>query len=134
MPNHASATIIGHLGRDPESRSTAGGTLTFKATLAVNTGYGASKATTWWNITVFGKKAEALERFNLVKGTAIGFIGEPSIREYTDKDGNKRFSADLTANDFILLGDKADAPAAKQAAAEPKKIAEDAPFDDEIPF
>lgn len=128
MPNHASATIIGHLGRDPETRTTAGGTLTFKATLAVSTGYGQNKVTTWWNITVFGKKAEALERFNLAKGNVIGFTGEPSLREYTDKDGNKRFSADFAANDFILLGDKSDKP----AAAAPAK--DGMPFDDTIPF
>lgn len=134
MANHASATLIGHLGRDPESRSTQSGTLTFKATLAVNTGYGTNKATTWWNVTVFGKKAEALERFNLVKGVAIGFTGEPSIREYTDKDGNKRLSADLTATDFILLGDKQDTPAPAKAKPVAKPSVEDAPFDDEIPF
>lgn len=131
MPNHASATLIGHLGRDPETRSTAGGTLTFKAVLAVNTGFGANKTTTWWNITAFGKKAEALERFNLTKGIAIGFSGEPSIREYKDKDGNTRFSADLAANDFILLGEKGET-SEKPA---PKKATSDAPFDDDtIPF
>lgn len=63
MPNHASATLIGHLGRETETRSTANGTLTFKATLAVDTGYGTSKATTWWNVTAFGKKAEAWGAF-----------------------------------------------------------------------
>ncbi len=137
MPNLANATLIGHLGRDPETRTTASGTVTFKATLAVNTGYGQNKVTTWWNVTVFGKKAEALERFNFVKGVAVGFIGEPSVREYTDKDGNKRFSADLIANDFVLLGDRADnaeRPEAKPVSVEPKQATEQAPFNDDIPW
>lgn len=105
MPNHASATIIGHLGREPETRATQSGTKVFSAVLAVNTGYGDTKRTTWWNVSAFGKTAETLEKINLSKGDAIGFSGEVSIREYTDKENNKRQSLELNAREFILLGE-----------------------------
>ena len=115
MPNHASATIIGHLGRDGETRTTQGGKTIFSATLAVNTGYGDSKVTSWWKCTAFGKTAETLERFNLTKGTVIGFTGEPSLRPWTDKDGNEKQSLELTVSNFILLGSKDEEPKAKKA-------------------
>ena len=129
MPNHASATIIGHLGRDAETRNTQSGKVIFSATLAVSTGYGDNKRTTWWSVSAFGKTAETLERFNLTKGAPIGFQGEPSIREYEDKDGNKRQSLELMVSNFILLGEKSDTPTSK-----PKPISNEPAFDDECPF
>lgn len=134
MPNHASATVIGHLGRDPETRNTTSGTLVFSATLAVNTGFGDKKRTTWWNVSAFGKTAETLERFNLAKGAAIGFTGEPSNREWTDKENNTRVSLELSANGFILVGDKAEGAGPRQAAAKPKQATTAPAGDDECPF
>lgn len=141
MPNHSSATIIGHLGRNPETRSTQSGKLIFNAALAVNTGYGDNKRTTWWNVTAFGKTAETLEKFNLAKGMPIGFTGEASLRPWTDKDGNERQSLELSVSSFILLGEKSDReesnrPENASTASRPsgKRIVPDMPFDDEIPF
>ncbi|MBZ9674533.1 single-stranded DNA-binding protein [Mesorhizobium sp. ES1-1] len=133
MPNHASATIIGHLGRDPETRNTTSGTLVFSAALAVNTGFGDKKRTTWWNVSAFGKTAETLERFNLTKGAAIGFTGEPSNREWTDKENNTRVSLELSANGFILVGDKVEGTEPRPTTAKAKPVAA-ATVDDECPF
>lgn len=133
MPNHSQATIIGHLGRDPEIRKTQSGSTVFSVTMAVNTGYGDNKRTTWWSISAFGKTAETLEKFNLAKGAVIGFVGEVSLRPWQDKDGNEKQSLELAARDFILLGEKGDAKS-DTSYSKPKKISEDAPFDDEIPF
>jgi len=136
VPNFATATIIGHLGRDPETRTAQSGTVVFNAALAVNTGYGNNKRTTWWSIAAFGKTAERLESFNLKKGVAIGFQGEPSIREWEDRDGNKRQTLELSASTFILVGEKPEGEeVARSAPAAAKKVVtEDRPFDDEIPF
>lgn len=129
MPNHANATIIGHLGKTPELRSTQSGTKICNTTLAVNTGYGDSKRTTWWNVSAFGKQAETLEKFNLGKGDVVGFTGEVSMREY-EANGNKRQSLELAVRDFILLGEK-------KASGQPQAtVSSEPPFDDgmDIPF
>lgn len=136
MPNHASATLIGHLGRDPETRRTQGGVDITTVSMGVSTGYGNNKKTTWWNIVAFDKTGEAMVN-HLSKGDAAMFIGEPSLRDYTDKDGNSRQSLELTVQRMVLLGGKPDdqrssAPASKPAAK--KAAPADAPFDDEIPF
>jgi single-strand DNA-binding protein len=131
MPNHASATIIGHLGKKPELRTTQSGAKLLNATMAVNTGYGDNKRTTWWNVTVFGKQAETLDGFNLDKGDVIGFTGEVSVREY-ESNGSKRQSLELSVRDFILLGEKKDAK--PSASATPAKISSEPPFNDDIPF
>lgn len=108
MPNHASATIIGHLGREGEVRMTNSGSKVFSTTMAVNTGYGDNKTTTWWKVSAFGKTAETLEKFNLSKGDVIGFVGEPYQRAWKDKEGNEKLSLELNVSNFILLGEKKD--------------------------
>ncbi len=134
MPNHASATLIGHLGRDPETRATQSGTKITSTSLAVSTGYGDHKRTTWWNLVAFEKTGESMERF-LSKGDAAMFVGEPSLREWQDKDGATRQSLELTVQRLVLMGGKDDTRATPEPRkAAPKKVTEDAPFDDEIPF
>ena len=119
MPNHASATIIGHLGADGETRKTTKGTTVFSARMAVNTGYGDNKVTTWWKVSAFGKNAETLEKFNLSKGDVIGFVGEPYQRSWKDKDGNEKLSLELDISSFILLGEKKDSAPKTQRASIP---------------
>ncbi|MGR9413696.1 single-stranded DNA-binding protein [Rhizobium leguminosarum] len=135
MPNHASATIIGHLGRDPETRATQSGTMITTTSIAVSTGYGNNKKTTWWNLVAFDKTGEAMVNF-LKKGDAALFIGEPALREWKDKDDSTRQTLELTVQRMVLLGGKDDQPAEPRKATAPvaKKVSEDAPFDDEIPF
>lgn len=136
MPNHASATLIGHLGRDPETRRTGSGTDITSVSLAVSTGYGNNKKTTWWNLVAFDKTGEAMVNF-LKKGDAAMFIGEPALREWKDKDDATRQTLELTVQRMVLLGVKDDdrQPAEpRKSAPAAKKVSEDAPFDDEIPF
>jgi len=137
MPNHASATLVGHLGRDPETRATQSGTQITTTSIAVSTGYGNNKKTTWWNLVAFDKTGEAMSNF-LKKGDAAMFIGEPALREWQDKDGATRQTLELTVQRMVLLGGKDDdreaAAPRKPTAAPTKRIVEDAPFDDEIPF
>lgn len=130
MPNYSNATIIGHLGKNPEVRKTQSGTTVYSATLAVSTGYGDNKRTTWWNVSAFGKQAETLEKFGLAKGDVVGFSGEAFMREY-QSNGNTRHSLELAVRDFILLGSKKEGATEQNPKPAPQS---DAPFDDEIPF
>lgn len=101
------ATIVGRLARDPESKTTNGGTTLTTCTIPVDTGWGDNKSTTWWRVTIFGKKAEVVAK-HLAKGRSVAFSGPVSVREYTKKDGSKGFSAEMTANDFAFVGNKGD--------------------------
>lgn len=102
MPNHASVHLIGHLGRDAELKFLQNGTALLKWTMAVGTGYGEKKHTTWWACTMFGQRGEKLVQM-LNKGDAVHVTGEPSLREYEGRDG-KRQSLEVRVSDVTLLG------------------------------
>jgi single-strand DNA-binding protein len=134
MPNHAQATIMGHLGKDPDVRVSKAGKEITSFSIAVNTGYGDNKKATWWNVTCFGKTGEVAAKY-LEKGLPVLVTGEPYLDTWEDDDGVTRQTLKLTADRLVLLGsrDEQDAPR-KEAKPAPKKASEDAPFDDEIPF
>lgn len=73
--------------------------------VAVSSGYGDKKTTTWANCTLFGKRAEALQQY-VQKGQQVGVSGEVSLREWTDKEGGKRLNLEVRVNDLTLLGSR----------------------------
>ena len=121
---------IGNLPRDSEVRFLADGSPILNFGFALNSGYGEKQVTTWLNCSLFGKRAETLAPM-LLKGTKIGITGEFSLREYTDKAGAIKTSAELRVSDVTLLGKKdAAAPAASRASAPTaeEELSEDIPF------
>jgi len=117
----ASITIVGRLARDPELRTTAKGTQVCKLTLPVDTGFGDNKTTTWWSATLFGKRAETAAKYSK-KGDTVMVSGPPTVREYTKRDGDTGWSAELVASDFDFVstgkpqGNNAPAPKKKSAS------------------
>ena len=59
--------------------------------------------TDWHNVTLWGKRAEALSKF-LTKGRTICVEGRIQYRSYEDRDGNKRTATDIVASNVILMG------------------------------
>lgn len=112
----ATATIVisARLARDPELRQSNAGNSVCRITLPVDTGFGENKETTWWTATLFGKKAEAVARY-LKKGQWVTVTGEPKMRQYTKRDGEVAFSAELVAYDFGFVGNKSDDGANRSA-------------------
>ena len=97
------AIIVGHLGRDPEPRSTKGGQTV--VTLSVATTHrrkGADDETEWHRVTVFGQQAEACERY-LAKGRMVYVEGRLRTSSY-EKDGIKRYSTEIIASTVQFLG------------------------------
>ena len=117
----ASITIVGRLARDPELRTTAKGTQVCKLTLPVDTGFGDNKVTTWWSATLFGKRAETAAKYSK-KGDTVMVSGPPTVREYTKRDGDTGWSAELVASEFDFVstgkpqGNNAPAPKKKSAS------------------
>lgn len=77
-------TLAGNLGRDAEHKTTQSGTELCTFSVGVSTGYGENKATTWVDVTKWGKGAEGLARI-LRKGSKVAVWGELSTREHNGK-------------------------------------------------
>ena len=103
-------TIIGHLGRDPEMRFTAAGKPVTTFTVAVsrtwNSGDGERHSETeWFNVVAWGSLAETCKQY-LSKGQQVYIDGRLQTRRWDDKEGNKRTSVEISANEMIMLGDR----------------------------
>ena len=101
--------IIGNLGRDPEMRYTPNGRQVTEFSVAVThrgrdpqTNEWADLGTDWFRVTVWGDRAErAAEEFR--KGNRVFVEGRFRTREYDAKDGTKRTSLEITADNVIAL-------------------------------
>ncbi len=102
-------TLIGNLGRDPELRYTPQGTAVCDFSVAVNDRK-RDKAgewqdvTTWFKITFWGKQAENASKY-LTKGRQAYIEGRLQVEEWTDRDGNNRYTLAVQGNDIQFLGD-----------------------------
>ena len=99
--------IIGNLGRDPEMRYTPNGRPVTEFSVAVThrgrdpqSGEWADLGTDWFRVTVWGDRAErTAEEFR--KGNRVFVEGRFRTREYDAKDGTKRTSLEITADNVI---------------------------------
>ena len=97
--------VMGRCGKDPEIRMTQKGTSVASVTLAVDRDYSAdqNKETDWIDVVAFGKTAEFVEKY-FSKGQMAVVSGRLQIRNWEDKDGNKRRSAEILA-DHVYFGE-----------------------------
>jgi single-strand DNA-binding protein len=100
--------LIGNLGADPELRYTQGNQAVLSMRLATTESFTnrageRQERTDWHNITLWGKRGEALSKF-LTKGRTICVEGRIQYRNWEDRDGNKRISTDIVATNVILMG------------------------------
>lgn len=125
-------TCTTRLYKDAEQRFTQGGDsiVTFKG--SVYAGYGQNKTTSWIKFNVWGKKGEGVLPY-LKDKTQVAISGELANREYTDKEGQKRYSLEVRVNDLTLLGSKQQEPIQDiQKAPQPKPSVDD--LSDDCPF
>ena len=138
-------TIMGRLTRDPELRHTQNNTPVAAFTLAVDRDFsgkdGAEKQTDFIDCVAWRGAGEFVSRY-FAKGRMAVVAGRLQLRDWTDKDGNKRRSAEVIA-DRIYFGDsKKDtsgqsAPYGAQphaASYSPQQYEELDEPDDELPF
>ena len=108
----------GRIGKDCETRFTGNGDAITSFPVAIDSGYGEKKVTTWLNCSMWGKRGESVAPF-LKKGGQVAVSGELTNRPYTDKSGNEKFSLDLRVNDLTLIGGKPADDKPKRAEREP---------------
>ena len=97
--------VMGRCGKDPEIRMTQKGTSVASVTLAVDRDYSAdqNKETDWIDVVAFGKTAEFVDKY-FSKGQMAVVTGRLQIRNWEDKEGNKRRSAEILA-DHVYFGE-----------------------------
>jgi single-strand DNA-binding protein len=146
MANINRVVLVGNLTKDPELRTTGGGTSICKMRIAVNTrrkdetGQWVDKPN-YFDVTVWGNQAESCAQY-LSKGRPVGIDGRLEWREWEATDGSgKRQAVEIVAESVQFLGSRdgggsgGDAPqfvpagAAGESADFPASAA-----DDDIPF
>ena len=105
MLNHI--TIMGRLVRDPELRRTGSGIAVTSFTVAVDRDFGGrdggERETDFIDCVAWRQTGEFVSKY-FTKGSMIVVSGRLQIRGWTDKDGNKRRSAEVVA-DNIYFGE-----------------------------
>lgn len=134
MANNIS--IIGRVAADAELKYTPNGSAVLEFRIADDVGYGDKKVTNWWRCAMFGKQAEGKLSEFLTKGQQVVVFGEATMREWTDKEGNKRMSPEVRVTSVQLAGqrqsgDRSEEPQDKPAN-KPKPSFDD--LGDDLPF
>ena len=137
------AIIVGHLGKDPETRYTQSGDAVVNFSVATSEHWKdkngeKQERTEWHRITIFGKLAEIAGEY-LKKGKLVYLEGKIQTRKYTDKEGVERYSTEIVCNEMRMLGKRedgegSDEPRRDRPAKPAQKKQEQQDFDDRIPF
>ena len=133
-----SISLMGRLTFEPELKSTPNGTAVVKFQIAVDRNYqkGDEKVTDFIDCVAWRQTAEFVQR-NFRTGQLIALTGELQTNNYTDKDGKKRKSVEVVANNVSFCGDKKNAV---QGGTKPDinisvdNIEEITDDDDDLPF
>ena len=101
--------LVGNVGADPEVRALEGGVKVARIRLATTERIynrqtqETKEHTEWHNITLWRNLADVVDRY-VRKGSQLYIEGSLRTREWTDKDGNRRFTTEIVANDMKMLG------------------------------
>ncbi len=134
--------LIGRLGKDPEVKYTQGGTAIARFSLATDEFWKdqngeRQQRTEWHNIVAWDKLADICGQY-LTKGKQVYIEGKLQTRSWEDKEGNKRYTTEIRADNMVMLGTRGDSgtgggekagPAAPAGAPGGGEIT-----DDDIPF
>lgn len=113
--------LVGNVGKDPDIRYLEGGTAVCTLPLATSETYrnrdGERITTTeWHNIVLWRGLAEIAERY-VKKGTQLYIEGRIRTRSWDDRDGNKRYTTEIIADNMQMLGRKPDDSASTDTQA-----------------
>ena len=132
--------LIGNLGKDPEVRHLESGAVVANFPIATSETYKDRKTgeritqTEWHNIVIWRGLAEVAEKY-LKKGNSVYIEGKLRTRSWDDKEGNKRYTTEVVADNMTMLGGKSDS-----SSPEPSNSSEPdvSPFEDDssgdLPF
>lgn len=137
--------LVGHLGKDPEVRHLDGGVSVASFPLATSETYNKDgrkiEQTEWHNIVMWRGLADVASKY-LQKGKLVYIEGKLRTRSFEDKEGHKKYTTEVVAENFTMLGRKSDFENGTPAAAastvnkpeeQPMTYDQNSPSDD-LPF
>ncbi|HEY6389882.1 MAG TPA: single-stranded DNA-binding protein [Bryobacteraceae bacterium] len=142
--------LIGHLGKDAETRFTPAGIAVTSFSVATNRRWKDQQTGEWKEETDWAKvvlwRQENLANY-LTKGKQVYVEGRLQTRSYDDKDGKKQYMTEVVADEVILLGgrgegggpDAGSQPVSMPRSAPKAQRADESPIDqgitdDDVPF
>ncbi|WP_306641006.1 single-stranded DNA-binding protein [Sanyastnella coralliicola] len=103
-------SLIGRLGKDPETKAFDNGRQKTSFSLATTEVYKKDgekqEVTQWHNVVMWGSIAKTAAEY-LSKGQEVALEGKLTYRNYDDKEGNTRYITEVVVNDMAMLGKKA---------------------------
>jgi single-strand DNA-binding protein len=144
--------LVGNLGKDPETRYMPNGKAVTNFSIATSEAWTDKQSgdkqerTEWHNIVLFEKLAEIAAEY-LRKGSQVYIEGSLRTRKWADKEGKDRYTTEIVGRDMQMLGSRGGAGgggsgesssgggrvAPERSGAAPA-VADEAEFDDDIPF
>ncbi|HUH20047.1 single-stranded DNA-binding protein [Albibacterium sp.] len=133
--------LVGHLGKDPEVRHLDNNVTVASFPLATSETYNKDgkriEQTEWHNIVMWRGLAEIAEKF-LHKGKLVYIEGKIRTRSYEDKENVKRYTTEIVADNFTMLGRKSDFESTGTPGAfeneNPVNFKENQDEEDDLPF
>lgn len=129
--------LIGNLGKDPETFTFENGVKKVSFSLATTESYKDKDGnkidqTEWHNVVLWRGLADVAEKY-LSKGNQVYIEGKIKTRAWDDKDGNKRYTTEIYADNMTMLGGRRDDSQAGPTEQKPADVDIPEP-DDDLPF
>ena len=134
--------LIGNITADPELKQTQSGTSVCSFNIAINR-YSKepdAKKVDFFTVVAWQAKAEFVSKY-FKKGSGIVIVGRLENRDWTDKQGNKRISTEIIAEEISFAGGKESSSGAKSEPYTPTPYStqssqnfEEIPGDETLPF
>lgn len=103
--------LVGHLGKDPELRYLEGNVSVASFPLATSETFNKDgkkvEQTEWHNIVMWRGLADVAAKY-LTKGRLVYIEGKLRTRSYEDKEGVRRYTTEIVAESFNILGRRSD--------------------------
>ncbi|MGA2832881.1 MAG: single-stranded DNA-binding protein [Terracidiphilus sp.] len=130
--------LLGNVGKDPEIRSTPGGTMVANFTLATSDRFQDAQGnwqdrTEWHNLVAFKRTAEIIRDY-VKKGSKLFIEGKLTTRSWDDKEsGQKRYKTEIVVFDLSLLSGREDGGGAGGYSKSQSSSGSSASFDQRPP-
>lgn len=137
----ANINLVGRIVSDPEMKAGKGSRKFCTFRVAVNHRYGGQESTSFFNCTGNEAMGDRIQKAGLTKGRLVHISGSFALREFKDRDGNIRTSADIGIQDWHYLdskpkGDSAGAPSGSTAVPSAGVVHDESylGMDDDLPI